>query len=115
MHRYMYFMYREELVEVDDDRSGARWGDKVVINSHPVIVEGNITQYVVHDPLIIGLCQAIPKKGSKEVLGYFVIDTQTHEAKKGMTLEELRVFLKEKNMEDVPTMNILVDVKKLTG
>lgn len=111
IHRWMYSLYREEIVHVDADILGTSVGEDLI--SRPGVVYGNITQYAVKNHFVVGRCEAIPSKDKEELLGYFVVDTEKHEVWKGLTEERFQDLLKEHKIEPAPEMIVLVDVEKL--
>lgn len=97
----MYGIYKESFIP----------GDSTVY--YEGVLGANITRYSVWNQYIIGFCEVIPNKGAEEVIGYFIINTNTHEVLKGLNKEKLRTLLKEKGFQNKLEMNVLVDVEKI--
>ena len=99
--QYMYGIYKESFIP--DDSTVYYEG----------VLASNITQYAVCDNYVVGCCETIPSKESTEELGYFVIDTKTHEISKGLSEDKFQALLKAKNIEQDVETTMLVDVKNL--
>ena len=89
---YLYQELDESLVselekkEFDDDMKNEK--------TFPLVLGGNVTQYAITYGFVLGLCEEIPGKASREVLGYFVINTKTNEVWKGLTNKRFHDLIK---------------------